>query len=239
MPTQDIGRADSPPYNDAIQKCHLVGFVDQLALRHGASEDFELANGRHATLMQESIVRRSTLVVVSDIREITTRQGKKLTLIGTVSAVKPEWLRELHPPPAGLEERVEHIYDRLHRRVLAALVLRYRSLPISGTPLDQPDPAEAAQVLAREFVRNPHPASVPRWDRELKPWLQCVIQLRDRKPELGLPDFDDEQIMRGLAQAWHGAASFKEAADRPLLPAFLAMLTPEQQAAVEAVTRTQ
>ncbi|MCL5998255.1 MAG: ATP-dependent RNA helicase [Chloroflexi bacterium] len=236
-----VGQTDSmsynPSYNEAIQKCHLAGFIDQFAVRQGGGEDFELTHGRHATLMQESVVNRSPLVVVSAIREITTRQQEKLTLIGIASAVKAEWLRELDPP--DLSEQVEHVYDRLHRCVVAAQVLRYGNLVMGGTPLDEIDPAAAAQVLAHEFVRNPHPPSVPRWERELKPWLLRVAALRARTPELALPVFDDEQIAQGLAQAWHGTSSFKAAAGRPLLPTFQAMLTPTQRAAVERDTTTE
>lgn len=228
---QPVGQAVSLSYNEAISRCHLVGFVDQLALRQGGSETFELANGRYGALMQESVVTRSPLIVVSEIREITTRQQEKLTLIGVASAVKPEWLRELHPP--YLHESTEHVYNRLSRRVFAARILRYKNLAIGGEPVQEVNPAASGFALAREFVHNPHPASVPRWDRELKPWLLHVARLRALQPDLGLPEFDDEQIMQGLAQAWQGATSYKEAAARPLLPAFQALLDVDQQNAVE------
>ena len=84
-------------------------------------------------------------------------------------------------------------------------------------------------MLAREFVRNPHQPA-PHWDRELNRGFGASFNCVTANLVLGLPAFDDEQIMHGLAQAWHGAGSFKEAAERPLLPVFLAMLTPEQQA---------
>ncbi len=212
---------------EEVRRCHLVGFMDQLAVRAGASEDFELAGGQHATLMQESVVKRAPLVVVSEVREITTRQGEKLTLIGLVSAVKPEWLVELHPP--HLTETVEHVYDRLGKRVVAARVWRYQNLIISAERTEQVDPAEAGLILAREFVHSPHPGSVPRWEREVRPWLLKVAKLRQQRPELNLPEFGDDQIVQLLAQAWHGAASYKEADERLLLPQFESILTPEQR----------
>jgi ATP-dependent helicase HrpB len=235
---EEAGAADDVPKNEVrsegIQRCHLVGFIDQLAARIGASEDFELANGRHGTLMQESVVTRSPLVVVSEIREITTRQQEKLTLIGIASAVRQEWLIELRPPQ--LTQTMEHVYNRLSKRVTAARAWRYRNLIVHAEQMEQVDPAAAAQVLAREFVRNPHPPSVPRWERELKPWLRKVERARQRSPELGLPEITDELISQTLAQAWHDATSFKEAADRPLLPAFEALLTPQQRASLDSAT---
>ena len=217
----------APTLNEAIQRCHLVGFIDQLATRLGGSEEFELANGQRGTLMQESVVKRSSLIVVSEIREITTRQQEKLTLIGTASAIKPEWLIELHPPQ--LQEMSEYVYNRLTKRVLAARVWRYRNLLIRAEQVEQLDPALAALALAREFVRNPHPPSVPRWERELKPWLLKVARARQQNPDLDWPPFTDEQMTQGLAQAWHGASSYKEVADRPLVPNFETMLSVEQR----------
>ena len=221
----DTGAIPLAP-NEAIQHCHLVGFIDQLAVRQGGSEEFELVNGRHGTLMQESVARRSPLIVVSEIREITTRQGDKLTLIGIASAVDAKWLRELNPPQ--LHEMTEHVYNRLNKRVVAARVLRYNNLVIAGEALQKLDPVATGQVLANEFVYNPHPMSVPRWEREVKPWLRMVARKRTQEPELDLPEFTDEKIVQVLALAWEGGASFKEVADRPLLPAFRAQLTDAQ-----------
>jgi ATP-dependent helicase HrpB len=220
---------------EAIQKCHLAGFIDQLAVRQGSSEDFELANGRHGTLMQESVVRRNALIVVSEIREVTTRQQEDLTLIGIASAVKPEWVRELKP--SELHETTEHVYDRLSKNVVAASIFRYRNLVISGQSLPQVDPIVAAKVLAQEFVRNPHAPSVPRWERELKPWLKRIDKTRKAHPELNLPEFNDDLITRCLADAWQGATSFKTAADKQLLPSFQAVLTTEQLDAISQYGR--
>ncbi len=212
--------------NEAVQRCHLSGFIDQLAVRVGGSEEFDVVNGRRGTLMQESVVQRSRLIVVSEIREITTRQGDKLTLLGVASGVTVQWLQELNP--SQLNETIEHVYDRLSKRVVAAKVLRFRQVAIAGEPLANPDPKIAGMVLAREFVYNPHPGSVPRWEREVKPWLKAVTRKRHAEPELGLPEFTDELIVRVLALAWEGGVSFKEIAERPLVPAFRAQLTDEQ-----------
>lgn len=218
--------------NEGLARCHLAGFADQLAVRKSSGTDeFDLASGRHGTLMDESAVKRALLIVVSEMREITTRSGSRLNLIGLASAVKPEWVRELNPP--GLSERIEYVYERLNRRVVAGRVLRYQDLVIGGSPLD---PAEfdldaAAQTLAREF--SDQLGKLPGWTHELKQWLLRLRMAGSLMPELGLPAVDRALIERGLAAAWHGALTFKEAAQRPLLPAFEALLTPEQRAAVK------
>jgi ATP-dependent helicase HrpB len=188
-------------------------------------------NGRRGTLMQESIVRHSRLIVVSDVREVTTRQGELLTLLGVASSIEPQWLRELNPPQ--LHESIEHVYNRLNKRVVAARVMRYGNVAITGEALTAIDPDVSGQVLAHEFVQNPQPASVPRWNREIKPWLQMVARTRAKQPELGLPEFTDDEIEGVLALAWGGAASFKEVVDRPLLPAFRAVLSTTQLEALK------
>ena len=210
---------------------HLTGFVDQLAVRKSSGTDeFDLAGGQHGTLMDESAVKRALLIVVSERREITTRSGDKLTLIGLASAVTPEWLRELNPP--GLSERVEYVYDRLNKRVVAGRVLRYQDLLIGGQPLreDELDAGEAARTLAREF--GDQVGKLPQWTHDLKQWLLRVRLVGAFLPEQGLPNVDRELIERGLAQAWQGVTTLKEAAERPLLPAFEALLPPKQREAL-------
>lgn len=217
---------------EAVARCHLAGFVDQLAVRKSSGTDeFDLAGGRHGALMDESAVKRALLIVVSEMREITTRSGSRLNLIGLASAVRPEWVRELNPP--GLSERVEYVYDRLNKRVVAGRVLRYQSILIGGQPLDPADcdPDAAAQTLAREF--SDQLGKLPGWTHEVRQWLLRLRLVGSLMPELGLPGVDRALIERGLTVAWRGAFAFKEAAERPLLPAFETLLTPEQRAAVE------
>ncbi len=224
--------AGSEGRSEAVARCHLAGFIDQLAVRKSSGTDeFDLAGGRHGTLMDESAVKRALLIVVSEMREITTRTGSRLNLIGLASAVRPEWVRELNPP--GLSERVEYVYDRLNKRVVAGRVLRYQDLVIGGGPLDaaQFDLDAAAQTLAREF--SDQLGRLPGWTNELKQWLLRVRLVGSLMPALGLPAVDRALIERGLAAAWRGALTFKEAAERPLQPAFEALLTPEHRAALE------
>ncbi len=224
--------AGSQSPDEAVARCHLAGFIDQLAVRKSSGTDeFDLAGGRHGTLMDESAVKRALLIVVSEMREITTRTGSRLNLIGLASAVKPEWVRDLNPP--GLSERVEYVYDRLNKRVAAGRVLRYEDLVIGGGPLDpaQFDLDAAAQTLAGEF--SDQLGRLPGWTHELKQWLLRVRLVGSLMPELGLPAVDRALIERGLASAWRGALTAREAAERPLQPAFERLLTPEQRAAIE------
>jgi ATP-dependent helicase HrpB len=189
---------------EAIARCHLVGFLDHLAVRTSTgSEEFDLIGGKRCTLMDESIVGRNMLIVVSEMREITTRSGEKLTLLGFGSAVKAEWVRELSPP--GLNERVEYVYDRLNKRVVAGRALRYQDLLIGGARVDELDPVRAAQVLADEFSHQLN--KLPQWGT-LKPMLASK------------PGLTREDVAAVLARAWQGMTAFEDAEAVNLVPFF-------------------
>lgn len=200
-PLQATGALNDP---EPIQRCHLAGFLDHLAVRVGASDEYDLSGGRRCALMDESIVGRNLLIVASEIREITARNGNTLSLLGYASAVKPEWVRALNPP--GLSEKVEHVYDRLNRKVVAGRVTRYHDLLIGGEPLTELDPDACARALAEEFADQLN--KLPQWG-QLKPLLAA-------KP------IPRAQVVAALARAWRGCATFAEAAKRDVMPEFSA-----------------
>ena len=179
---------DPARLDEAIARCHLVGFVDHLAVRAGAgSSEYELAGGRRAELADESVVRSALLLVTSDIREIGTRDGGSFTLLNVVSQVQAAWVRALQPP--GLHETVDHVYDRLSKRVVAGRVLRYHDLLIGGERLEQVEPSAAARVLAEEFADrlDRH----PQWS-QLKPRVAAMTR---------------PQLVDALTRAFDGATS--------------------------------
>lgn len=197
QPRDDAGRSE------AIRRCHLVGFVDHLAVRASSgSDEYDLTGGQRCTLMDESIVGGNMLIVASEMREIAARGGERFTLLGIASAVEPAWVSALDPP--GLSERVEYAYDRLNKRVVAGRILRYGDLIIGGERVDELDPERAARVLAEEFADALH--KLPQW-AQLKPLLA-------RRPELAR-----DEVVRRLAAAWRGATTWKEAAERDVLAA--------------------
>jgi ATP-dependent helicase HrpB len=194
--------AQGEPAPDAMQRCHLAGFIDHLAVRTSSgSEEYDLAGGRRCTLMEESVAGRHLLIVASVIREINTRKGDRLALLGYASAVQPAWVRELNP--SGLSETVEHVYDRLNKRVVAGRVLRFRDLVIAGERVDDVDPVIAAQILADEIAHQMN--RLPQW-AQLKPWLA-------QHP------LTEAQIKAALGVAFQGATTYEEAIKRNVMEA--------------------
>jgi len=108
-------------------------------------------------------------------------------------------VRELNP--SGLNEKVEHVYDRLNRKVVAGRVVRYHDLLIGGEPVSELDPDACALVLAEEFADQLN---------KLPQWAQI-------KPLLAAHPIPREQVVSALARAWHGCASVAEAAKRDVV----------------------
>src|SRR5205085_7383751 len=83
---------------DPLLRCIMTGFIDQLCLRRDLGTlECDLTEGRHGTLMRESVVQNATLFVAATIREVPGRGSDNLTLLGLASAVKREWIEETFP----------------------------------------------------------------------------------------------------------------------------------------------
>ncbi len=224
--------------DDDMLKCVLAGFVDHLARRVSKGTlDCVVVGGRSGTLMRESVVRKSDLLLAAEIRQIATREGKEMTLLGLACEVKLEWLRELFAD--HLDEKTEHLYDRAQRRVACVRLLRYRDLILDHSFQNCTHPKEAAAALAKEFLAE-H-IELPMWNHELDQWLARAALVRKHFPELELPGFDDAAKVECLSRALSGALLYKEAKEKPLAPAFREFLTPVQRdfindLAPEAVT---
>ena len=55
----------------------MTGFIDQLCLRHDQGTlECDLTEGRHGTLMRESVVQNAPLFVAATIREVTGRGSR-------------------------------------------------------------------------------------------------------------------------------------------------------------------
>ncbi|HEY6170045.1 MAG TPA: DEAD/DEAH box helicase, partial [Verrucomicrobiae bacterium] len=105
---------------DPLLKCITAGFIDQLARRRDKGTlECDLTEGRTGTLMRESVVQESDLLVAATIRQVETAL-RPLTLLGMATAVKREWIEEIFGDQIVVT--VEHIFDRGLKR-LAALKL--------------------------------------------------------------------------------------------------------------------
>ena len=211
--------------DEALLKSLCAGFVDQVCVRKDSgSLDCLLTEGRAGSLMRESVVQQAELMVVGSIREVSGRTGGVLTLLGLATAVKVEWLRELFPQHFRVS--VEHVFDRLHKRVSPVRRIRFLDLVVATEHQKDADPAQSGRCLAEAFARGGF--DLPQLDHELKQFVARVNLMARALPQLEFPAFDGAALVAALDRAFHGLTLVKQAQSAPLKEAFWAHLAPEQ-----------
>jgi ATP-dependent helicase HrpB len=216
-------RSTLPP--DPLPRCLMTGFIDQLCLRHDQGTlECDLSEGRHGTLMRESVVQSAPLFVAATIREVTGRGSENLTLLGLASAVKRDWIEETFPEQ--ITANVEHLYDRTHKRVAAVKLVRFRDLVIHHEHQREVDPKASGQCLAEAYRKGYF--ELPLFNHELKQFINRVNLVAATMPGLEFSHFDEAAITGCLARAFAGLTLAKEAQATPLRDAFLQALAREQ-----------
>jgi len=217
LPRQAVG-------DDPLLRCIMAGFIDQLCIRRDQGTlDCEMSEGRSGSLMRESVVQTARLFVAAAIREVESRTGK-LTLLGLATAVKREWIEQMFPQ--HITSKVEHLFDRTHKRVAAIRLVRFRDLVIDHAHEKEIDPVASAASLADAYTKKYF--ELPLLNHELKQFIARVNLVVAVMPELDFPPFDQPAIKKALVRAFEGLTLVKEAQATPLKDAFLKHLAPEQ-----------
>jgi ATP-dependent helicase HrpB len=208
-----------------LPRCLMTGFIDQLCLRRDQGTlDCELTEGRHGSLMRESVVQTAPLFVAGTIREVSGRGSENLTLLGLATAVKREWIEATFPEQISVQ--VQHLYDRTHKRVAAVKMVRFRDLVIHHEHQREVSPQAAGECLAEAFQNKLF--ELPPVKHETKQFIARVNLVAASMPELEFPPFDRAAIRGCLARAFAGLTLAKEAQAIPLHQHFLNHLAKEQ-----------
>ncbi len=211
--------------DDALLRCVMTGFIDQLCLRRDQGTlECDLTEGRHGTLMRESVVQNAPLLVAASIREVAGRGSENLTLLGLANAVKREWIEQTFPEQ--ITAKVEHLYDRTHKRVAAVKLVRFHDLVIHHEHQREVDPKASGRCLA-EAQRKEY-FELPLLNHELKQFIARVNLVTAALPELEFPPLDEAAITERLAIAFEGLTLAKEAQATPLRDVFHQHLAKEQ-----------
>lgn len=211
--------------DSALLRCIMAGFIDQLCIRRDMGTlECDLTEGRTGTLMRESVVQNSSLFVAASIREVPSRGSENLTLLGLASAVKREWIAETFPQHVSI--RVEHLFDRTHKRVAAIKLIRFRDLVIHHEHQRDVEPAAAGRCLAEASRKSFF--ELPLFNHELKQFIGRVNLVCAVMPELEFPPFDEKAIVERLARAFAGLTLAREAQAIHLREEFSKHLAAEQ-----------
>jgi ATP-dependent helicase HrpB len=230
---EGLDTSQKPASAEALQRCVLVGFSDHLAKRlEPGSQRCRLVHGRRGTLARESAVK-APLFVVSEVREVESTAGGRdrnlSVVLNLATAIKEEWLRELFPH--DFKDVTALAYDPALRRVVAREEKRFRDLVLEEKIADKFPIDEAARILAREVAAGR--LVLENWNESVEQWIVRVKRLREWMPELELPAFADEDRSMMIEHVCHGALSYNEIKERPVLPIVKSRLSYQQQAWID------
>jgi ATP-dependent helicase HrpB len=227
-PIHESQSQDAPPGTlkgeDPLLRCITAGFVDQLCKRRDQGTlDCDLTEGRSGTLLRESVVQNSPLFVASSIREVSGRTGN-LTLLGLATAVKREWIEEMFP--SQITHRIEHLFDRTHKRVSPVKLIRFRDLVIHFEHQREVDPIASGRCLAGACGKQYF--ELPLFNHEIKQMMARINVVCAVMPELEVPPADKDFVQTFLARAFAGLTLVKEAQATPLRDLFLEQIGRER-----------
>jgi len=215
--------------DEAIQRCVLAGFSDQLARRRDSGTlQCDLVHARRGVLARESVVQHAPLFVASEVREVAIK-GEVQTLLTLATAVKEEWLREMFPGDFSIGETA--LFDSMQRRVMARREVKFRDLVLSAAQSDKASPEAAARILAELVVSGKCPLT--NWDNAVEQWIIRLNRLREWMPELELPTLGAEDRIALIEQICYGGASYREIKEKPVWPTVKAWLSGQQQAMLD------
>src|SRR5208282_1521938 len=212
--------------DEALQKCILIGFSDRVARRlDQGTLHCELVHNRRGVLARESVVQKSPLLVVAEIREIETRDKEMNMILSLATAIEADWLRELFPEDIESDLHVQ--FDSTTKRVQAAELLKFRGLTLFAKRVEPPPADAAAKILADEIIAGRLP--LPNWNHGVEQWLARLNFLCVNCPELQLPPFTDDDKQHIIGQLCHGAVSCKEIKEREVKPVVESWLSQSQR----------
>lgn len=212
-----------PDAEERICRCLLVAFSDHLALRNDrGTRRCKMVHGRSGELRRESLVE-SDLFVAAEIEERELR-GDVSVLLGLATVVEPKWLEESFPE--DFNEAAGTSYDLTARRVVSRTERRFRDLVLQSKDQGEPDYDQSASLLAAEVVAGR--LNLKNWDASVENWIQRVNFVAKHCPETEIAPIDDEARQLLIEQICHGALSYKEIKDRPVINAVKEWISPEQ-----------
>ena len=224
--------SQSNPDPEAVRRCVLAGFPDQVAVRLDAGTlRCALVHGRRGVLARESVVQNEPLLVVCEVREVEARGVERQVLLTLATAVREEWLRELFP--AGFEERMDVSFDAIQRRVIAKQTVRFRDVLLRTKETDRVPLDQAAELLATEVEAGRCP--LKNWDDAVDQWIARTNLVATWFPEQELPPIGDADRRMLVEQICHGAISYKDIKERSVWPTVKSWLSAPQIAFVEQV----
>lgn len=220
--------AAAPPAADrdtALLQSLLAAYPDRLVRRREpGSRRGLMVGGKGVRLGEESHVLDAELFVAVDVDAAAPGEAR----VRLASAVEPAWLDSAH-----LTTAVEVEFDSERQRVAAWKRTRWEDLLLSESEVPPSSGEEVERVLAAAAAERLERA-LPLDDPGAADFLARLRSLAGWCPELELPTFSDEAIVRELLPVLAaGRKSFAELRRAPLLDALRGALTWPQREALD------
>lgn len=214
---------------EAIGRCVLAGFPDYVAMRlDRGTLRCAMVHQRRGVLARESVVHDSPLLVATEVREISTRDGVE-TLLSMATAIQEDWLRELFP--SGFRDTVDYAFDKLQKRVVARRAVRFHDLALKVKESEDVPKEQAAALLADVVMSGEYPLA--NWNHEVEQWILRLNFLAAALPEWELPPLLPEDRRLLVEQICLGAMNVRQMTDRAVWPVVKSWLSPIQQQLVD------
>jgi ATP-dependent helicase HrpB len=217
-------REDRDP--DALGRCLLAGFPDRVAVRQARGQrEATMVGGRGVVL--PAACDGSDLVLALRLFEPGGRQTRSQAVL--VCPIEESWLHE--QLPGSVQDAVRAELDEGAGRVVAVRERRYRDLALRSARGGEVPPGAAAGLLEPLLAADPW-----RWlgeQKELRRLLDRAAWLRERLPELGLPEWNDAAVAAAAVEMLAGGADLRVLHDADLHGLLLAHLQPHERSALE------
>jgi ATP-dependent helicase HrpB len=221
---------DAPPTDEAVARCVLAGFADQVAVRKNPGTLVcDIVRGRRGLLARQSVADGSRFLVAAEIAEIEGRDGDARVLLSLATGIEEVWLREMFP--ADFTDRAEYFFDKSQNRVVVRRERVFRDLVLENRDRDaEPGPA-ASSCLADEVLAGN--LRLNGWDDAVEQWIHRVNFLARLCPDQNLPTLGDDERHHIILLVCDGATCYRDIKDASVLPHAKSLLTHAQQQMVE------
>lgn len=210
--------------SESMARCILAGFPDHVGVRlDRGTLRVQMVHGRRGVLARDSMVQDAPLLVVSEVREIESKDDVQ-TLLTLATAIREEWLRDLFP--GAFNDTTHVFYDTTQRRVMARRMTRFHDLEIRSERTDTVPAEQAAALLAAEVQGGRCP--LDHWNHDVEQWILRLNQLADWCPEYELPKLNPGDRSTLVEQLCLGAFSYREIKNRAVWPVVKSWLSSAQ-----------
>lgn len=228
--SEGLDIAARPAPDDAIAKCVLAGFADQVARRRSVGTlACDLVHGRSGLLSRSSVAQGSRLIVVAEINDIEASSGETQVILNLATEIEEEWLLELFPD--DLVDRRELCFDSSQKRVVERRATIFRDLVLDSRDRDAEPSPEASACVANEIVSGN--LVLREWDDAVEQWIVRVNLLSQWMPELEIPRIGEAERNLLIHEICEGATTYREVKDRPVRDIVRGWLPPDRRTKVE------